>query len=317
MLSLSRNETPHDPEPDRGHLPSASAQREAGLTRREALEGIGVAAIAVLVSACGGGSGGGASATPTASAVPSATTAPTASPTSAPPATATGTAQAASPTGTPSPTQTPSPGSLSCVVSPAETEGPYFVDERLNRSDLTSGTTRVEVLDGLPLRLQVGVYTVSGDTCTPLAGAQVDIWHADSAGVYSDIQAQSTVGQTFLRGYQITDQNGAVGFDTIYPGWYPSRTVHIHFKVRTFSASGAQSFEFTSQLFFDDTLTDTVFANAPYNSRGQRDTRNAADMVYNTGTVGALPAGSALLLDVRPASAGAGYVGTFTIGLTM
>src|SRR5262249_15616362 len=160
--------------------------------------------------------------------------------------------------------------------------------------------TRASVLDAEPLRLQLGVYAVDGASCTPLSGVQVDIWHADALGVYSDLQAQSTVGQTFLRGYQLTDANGAIAVQTIYPGWYPGRTVHIHFKVRTFSASGAATFEFTSQLFFDDALTDAVFANAPYDSRGQRDTRNAADMVYNTGGTAETPAGSELLLAVQP-----------------
>ncbi len=91
----------------------------------------------------------------------------------------------------------------------------------------------------------------------------------------------------------------------------------MHFKVRIFSASGATTFEFTSQVFFDDTITDTVFANAPYNSRGQRDTRNATDMVYNTAGSAGAPAGSQLLVDLQPATSGAGYVGSFTIGVQM
>src|SRR5262249_47377991 len=145
-------------------------------------------------------------------------------------------------TGSGSSTNTSS--TTSVVVTPAETEGPYFVDENLNRSDLTSNTTDANVLNAVPLTLQLKVYRVNGSAITPLTGAHVDVWHADANGVYSDEQALNTAGQTFLRGYQVTDSSGAVQFTTIYPGWYRGRTVHIHFKVRTYAASGSKTYEF-------------------------------------------------------------------------
>jgi protocatechuate 3,4-dioxygenase beta subunit len=74
-------------------------------------------------------------------------------------------------------------------------------------------------------------YTSSG--CSALAGAQVDVWHADAAGVYSDEAVKNTTGQTYLRGYQITDSNGVVTFKTVIPGWYSGRTIHIHVMIRT------------------------------------------------------------------------------------
>jgi protocatechuate 3,4-dioxygenase beta subunit len=101
----------------------------------------------------------------------------------------------------------------------------------------------------------------------------VDIWHCDAFGVYSDAvdPGFNTVGQKFLHGYQITDNNGSVELTTIYPGWYAGRTVHIHFKVRLFAGT-TQTYSFTSQLYFDDTFTDQVFATqAPYNTRGAHD----------------------------------------------
>jgi len=81
--------------------------------------------------------------------------------------------------------------------------------------------------------------------------------------------------------------------------------VHIHFKIRT-SATSGKAFEFTSQLYFDDTLTDKVFAQAPYSAKGARTTRNTQDGIFKQG-------GSKLLLQV--ASAAAGYSSTFDIGL--
>src|SRR5262245_33950864 len=117
----------------------------------------------------------------------------------------------------------------SCTVTPAETEGPYFVDERLQRSDLTADPSDGSVQAGGPLRLKLNVLRTDGD-CAPAAGVQVDVWHANASGAYSDEAANGTVGRKFLRGYQVTDTNGAVAFTTIYPGWYPGRTIHIHVK---------------------------------------------------------------------------------------
>ena len=102
--------------------------------------------------------------------------------------------------------------------------------------------------------------------------------------MYSDVSDPgfSTVGQKFLRGYQVTDANGVAGFTTIYPGWYPGRAIHIHFKVRS-DPSSSSGFEFTSQLFFDDELTDQVHAQQPYAAKGQRTRRNSGDGIYATG----------------------------------
>lgn len=188
---------------------------------------------------------------------------------------------------------------LTCLVTPAETEGPFFVDERLNRSDLVS-TSRSP---GVPLALRIGVYEARGSACAPIPGAQVDVWHADAGGAYSDIAEMHTAGKTFLRGYQITDRSGFVSFRTVYPGWYPGRAIHIHFKVRTVASTGKSAVTFTSQLFMPDSISDAVLATPPYNTRGPRDTMNAQDGIYDR----------SLLLALQ--RTGAGYAGTFSVGL--
>ncbi len=193
--------------------------------------------------------------------------------------------------------------SLSCVATPEETIGPYFVDERLNRSDLTSGTTRRGVVDGVPLAFSLAVYEVSGGVYAPLSGAQVDVWHADALGTYSDEAALGTRGQTYLRGYQITDDDGAVTFRTIYPGWYSGRTVHVHVLVRVFDASENTAIELTTQMYFDDATTDAVLARAPYDGRGRRDRTNSTDSLYRSS------------LEAVLARFGDGYDATFRIGL--
>jgi protocatechuate 3,4-dioxygenase beta subunit len=202
------------------------------------------------------------------------------------------------------------------TLTPAVTQGPYFqdfTDATLNRSDITTGTTRTSVTNGVPLTITFHVYQVSGTTVTPLSGARVDVWHADASGVYSDEAVQGTSGQSFLRGYQSTDSTGTVTFHTIIPGWYSGRAPHIHFMVRTTSSSGTLTNRVTSQLFFDQTLIDSIYTSASaYSSRGLPDTTNAADMVYNTTTSSGGIAGPQLLLSLTPTSSG-GYTATFNV----
>jgi protocatechuate 3,4-dioxygenase beta subunit len=192
-------------------------------------------------------------------------------------------------------------------VRPQQTEGPYFVDEKLNRSDIRSDPSDGSVKQGVPLRLVFHVSQIDGSSCTPLTGAAVDIWHCDALGVYSDVTdpSFSTVGKKFLRGYQVTDANGTVEFVTIYPGWYPGRTVHIHFKIRTDSAS-QRGYEFTSQLYFDDSLTDQIHTQPPYAAKGQRTQKNDRDGIFRGG-------GEQLKLQLTKEAQG--YAGTFDIGL--
>lgn len=182
-----------------------------------------------------------------------------------------------------------------CVMTPAKTEGPYFVDEKLNRSDIR------ESQDGAKLVLTMFVFDADND-CAPVQGATVDIWHCNAAGKYSDESANGTSGQRWLRGYQTTDASGKVTFTTIYPGWYSGRAVHIHFKVR------ASGLEFTSQLFFTDDMNATVFKKAPYASRPTPDTTDKSDNIYGTD-------GSSLLLAPQSDGAG-GYTADFSVGVS-
>jgi len=195
----------------------------------------------------------------------------------------------------------------SCLVRPELTEGPYYVDEELNRSDIRSNPATGTVKAGALLALTFNVTRASSTACEPLANAIVDVWHCDALGVYSDVNDPgfNSAGQKFLRGYQVTGTDGIARFTTIYPGWYRGRAVHIHFKIRS-SASAEAAYEFTSQLFFDDALTDQVHAQPPYAAKGQRDLRNSGDGIYNQG-------GSQLVLNVS--SSGDGYAATFDIAL--
>jgi protocatechuate 3,4-dioxygenase beta subunit len=241
------------------------------LSRREALKLLGVTS-AALLAACAPGA--------TSTLQPTSTTAQTM------PAGTTGSVPA-------------------CVVRPEVTEGPYYVDEDLDRSDIRSDPTTGEVKDGALLTLTFNVSQVNDSGCTPLEGAKVEIWHCDAEGIYSGVSDPGfdTTGQKFLRGFQVTDANGQATFVTIYPGWYSSRTVHIHFKIHHDATD--QSRVFTSQLFFDDSFSDQVFSQEPYASKGQRDTLNSTDRIYN----------DQLLLTVNQTAEG--YAATFDIGMEM
>jgi protocatechuate 3,4-dioxygenase beta subunit len=181
-------------------------------------------------------------------------------------------------------------GAVSCVLTPELTEGPYYLPNEAVRRNITEGRP------GTPLRLRLSV--VNASTCGPIGSAAVDIWHADALGVYSGVQGNSG---TFMRGIQRTDASGLALFDTVYPGWYQGRTVHIHVKVHL----GGRVVH-TGQLFFSDSLTDKVYAASPYDKRGPRDTRNATDAIYRNG-------GRRSTLTL--AKSGSRYVGSITMGV--
>ena len=199
----------------------------------------------------------------------------------------------------------------SCLVRPEQTEGPYFIDERLNRSDIRSDPSDGAIKPGVHLTLAFHVSRISGASCSPLSNAIVDVWQCDALGVYSGVRDGSvgfdTRGKKFLRGYQTTDVNGTAEFLTIYPGWYPGRAVHIHFKIRGEFASG-RHWEFTSQLYFDESVTDQVHQQAPYISKGRRHTTNDGDFAFRRGGKQLMPS---------LAKNAQGYTAKFDIGLQM
>ncbi|MCB9450231.1 MAG: intradiol ring-cleavage dioxygenase [Anaerolineaceae bacterium] len=217
---------------------------------------------------------------------------------------------------TATPSSTPLP---TCVVRPELTEGPYFVDDQLNRSDIRVDPSNGSIKEGLPLHLVFHVSDVTGGTCAALADAQVDVWHCDANGVYSGVQDAGfdTSGQMWLRGYQITDEDGVAEFLTIVPGWYSGRAVHIHFKIRTTGVDG-QSYEFTSQFFFDPAVIEEIYAQQPYVAKGLPDTSNERDNIYQQSN-------GQLTLELVPLTADEretlavedGYSATFDIGLDL
>ena len=206
--------------------------------------------------------------------------------------------------GNPTTAQPPS-ARTACLLTPAQTEGPYFVDKQLDRSDVRSDPVSGAIRQGVPLTLALTVLRFDGTRCTPLPRAIVDIWHCDATGVYSgaDDMRFDTRGAKFLRGFQTADSEGRVRFTTIYPGAYPGRAVHIHFKIRAQAAR--RDAEFTSQLYFDDALNDRVLSAAPYAGPARR-VRNEQDGLYRRG-------GRELTLDVT--SADGGYRAAYDVGV--
>jgi protocatechuate 3,4-dioxygenase beta subunit len=166
----------------------------------------------------------------------------------------------------------------SCALTCAATLGPCYA-ATLERMDISEGH------DGLPVRL---AFLVVDESCMPVEGATVDIWHAAPEGLYSGDDASDfcTSGDAtaraarWFRGVQTTDSRGRVDFNTCFPGWYSSRTIHIHFTIRI------DDTEFvTSQLFFDDALDDEIVNTQPlYDTRGPRDTTNQDDTVIAAGS---------------------------------
>ena len=218
-------------------------------------------------------------------------------------------------TTTPPPPPPPSPVDLldaagTCTLTPETIAGPTWFDAHAVRSDIVDGRP------GTPLALAFRV--VQADGCTPLSGAVVDLWQADAGGIYSgfagaspgqgghaggsdeygDRQSAATDADRYLRGTQVTGADGVVRFDTIYPGWYPTRTPHLHLKVHLAEATVR-----TTQLFFDDAVSDGVLAADPYSAEGSRDTRNDTDSFYK-------PAAQ-----LRLAADGARWLGALVLGV--
>ena len=247
-------------------------------TRRQALSAIGTVGLGAFLAACASNA--------TSTTIAGAST--------------TGTTGSTTTAGAGATTAATAVTTIDCVLVPEMTEGPYYLDLDLVRSDITEDRV------GVPLALTIVVASVDG--CSPIQDAAVDLWHCDAEGIYSGFIAAST-GQgsgtddsIFLRGTQLTDTDGRVTFQTLYPGWYQGRTVHMHMKVHV----GGNQIH-TTQLFFDDAFTDEVYAaSEPYASRPNRSTLNGDDGIYGGG-------GEATTLAV--AAAGEGYAATLVVGV--
>lgn len=176
---------------------------------------------------------------------------------------------------------------VSCRLWPEQTAGPYDRPENPERRDITE--------EHVGLALRVGLRLVDAQSGVPLVGVPVEVWHADHDGRYAgfapftpqsgEVVTSASVpnelvapSETWLRGMQRTDEDGTCVFDTIYPGWYASRTVHIHVAARLPTGRRA-----VSQLYFPDELTDQVFARPPYSGRPPRDTTNVNDSIFADG----------------------------------
>ena len=189
-------------------------------------------------------------------------------------------------------------GLVDCVQTPSQTEGPYYFDTGELRRDITEG------LPGTPLL--VSLRLVEAGSCEPVADATIDIWHTDVSGVYSGYpdQGDDTTGETFLRGKQVTDANGIAEFETIYPGWYPTRAVHIHFMAYT-----DEGHLVTAQFYFPDAVSEAVYQTEPYVARGPHPVTNDEDGIFPGDTVD-----SSLIGQVT--ENGEGYMISLSVGVT-
>ena len=181
---------------------------------------------------------------------------------------------------------------VGCLLTPEQTEGPYYIANEKVRRNITEGRP------GTPLMLRLTV--VDATSCEPVKGAAVDIWHCDASGDYSGF-GSGRASRTFMRGIQRTNANGVAVFRTVYPGWYRGRTVHIHVKVHV-----RGNVVHTGQLYFSDRVTDAVYRRSPYSKRPNRSVRNAGDSLFRNG-------GRRSLLNLR--RSGAGYVGSIRMGV--
>lgn len=194
----------------------------------------------------------------------------------------------------------------SCTLTPELTEGPYFLDLRKVRANISEGKPG--------LRLDLRIRVVNATTCKPIEDVAVDLWHADALGKYSGIASEGTTGKTYLRGIQLTDANGLARIRTIYPGWYEGRATHIHVATyvggRDGSTYSGGTTAHTGQLFFKDATSDKVAKLAPYSKRGVTRQLNRSDGIYRQGG-----SGQVVALKPRSLSLRNGFVGMITMGI--
>jgi protocatechuate 3,4-dioxygenase beta subunit len=200
-----------------------------------------------------------------------------------------------------------------CTLTKEMTEGPYYLDGALVRADIT------ESKPGVPLKLALTV--VDDDTCAPLSGALVEIWHCDALGEYSGFVGNNGHSEpddgSFLRGGVLTNSSGVANLTTIYPGWYRGRCIHIHLKVHTGvtltsdgSFTGGRELH-TGQLFFNETITTAVAKISPYSTNTVTRTTLAQDSIYDDGGA----ASGLLTLTALGSTTSSGYTGTLTLGV--
>jgi protocatechuate 3,4-dioxygenase beta subunit len=211
------------------------------ISRRQALAGFGSVSLGALLAACSGDED-----SPTASVE-----------------TSQGTTSTVEPKGSAGDLASRFDDAATCTQTAEQTEGPFYFDVDRIRSDIR------EDRKGSTLRL--GVRVRDAAECEPIQNAVVDIWHCDAEGSYSE------PGETYLRGAQVTNADGIVEFTTVYPGWYPGRTVHIHAKIHI-----DRQTVLTTQFYFDDTVSAHVFVDDPYPGESNRDGFNDSDGLYDS-----------------------------------
>jgi protocatechuate 3,4-dioxygenase beta subunit len=200
-----------------------------------------------------------------------------------------------------------------CTLTAEVTEGPYSLDGALVRKDIREDKEGVEVQY---------TFTVvdTGNDCAPLADALVEIWHCDSLGEYSGYVGGNGHDEdddgTFLRGGQMTDENGQCSITSIWPGHYVSRAVHVHMRVHTDvtltdnSYTGGEVIH-TGQLFFDADINAEIQALSPYSDNTTAETLLKDDSIYDD----AGASSGLLTLTALGTSVSDGYTATLTVGV--
>ena len=194
-----------------------------------------------------------------------------------------------------------------CTLVPQEIVGPYplytvLSNPTYTRRDITEGRA------GVRLQLRFHLVDTSAN-CAPIADAGIYLWQCDLDGGYSGYtmpDGTDNRGLTFLRGLQYTDCHGEAVFDTIYPGWYPGRTTHLHLQVYLDSLGSITA---TTQLVFPDAVNQAVYASLLYAGNGQNTSvpSNAQD--------GSFADGFARQLITTGGSPDQGYVGRLVLGV--
>jgi protocatechuate 3,4-dioxygenase beta subunit len=208
-----------------------------------------------------------------------------------------------------------------CSTIPEETAGPYPGDGTNGANALTtSGVVRSDIRSsfggasgtaaGIPLTVKLSL--VDSTTCSPLAGYAVYIWHCDRDGNYS-MYSSAVQSQNYLRGVQVSDDDGVVTFTSIFPACYSGRWPHIHFEVYASAAeaTSGKNAVATSQMAMPKATCDAVYATTGYGQSvgNLSQITLATDNVFSDGT--------SLQIPTVSGSVAEGYAAALTVAVAV
>jgi protocatechuate 3,4-dioxygenase beta subunit len=147
-----------------------------------------------------------------------------------------------------------------CTPTSQTTDGPYY----------TKAASQRKIASNQPGYKIIYKLKIQNKNCEPFPNLSISLWQANSQGQYSLVKNS-------LRGNQITNKQGLVTFESVFPGWYPTRAAHLHVKILSQDKT-----LLSTQLFFPQELVDKIYQTKPYLNKGKEQISKENDQIYQS-----------------------------------